>query len=194
MTEFLKCGEADCVSKHYAKGLCARHYQMLRRNGKVELKTAANNEPMEFLLSAQNAGAQECALWPFSKNAAGYGQIKYLGRPQLASRVSLLIAGDPPTPKHYACHKPNVCVSPACVNPRHLYWGTQSQNERDKVLEGVSNRGERCGTSVLKEADVHAIRKMKRPGVGAARISKKLNLPRGAVLGVITGKSWLWLK
>lgn len=54
-------------------------------------------------------------------------------------QVLIWACGQPPTPQHQACHQcPDPTVeSTLCVNPYHLYWGTQAENEADK-RRGVS--------------------------------------------------------
>ena len=37
----------------------------------------------------------------------------------------------------------HLCGNSRCVNPAHLKPGTQSENERDKVLHGTSNKGKK---------------------------------------------------
>jgi hypothetical protein len=51
-----------------------------------------------------------------------------------AARVALHLTDGRPLGERidlYACHKPD-CANPACVNPEHLYWGTEMENRWDR--------------------------------------------------------------
>ncbi len=55
------------------------------------------------------------------------------------------------------CHNDG---NPANNRLDNLRWDTRESNMADKVLHGTHNRGERCGTSKLKEEDVIEARKL----------------------------------
>jgi len=79
-----------------------------------------------------------CIEWTGSKTNAGYGVIGENGKPRMATHVSLELAGYPrPGANLFALHK---CDNPACVNPKHLWWGTQSENMRDQISKGRNPR------------------------------------------------------
>lgn len=94
---------------------------------------------MAFLLGHTSYRGDDCLLWPFGRHSSGYGQV-CVGKSKIrkAHRVMCeLVHGPAPTPKHHAAHN---CGNTACVNPKHIAWKTQSENERDKHLHGTVNR------------------------------------------------------
>lgn len=77
----------------------------------------------------------QCWLWTASKNEKGYG---YFGRGKWrrAHRAAwLLVKGEIP-PGMMVCHR---CDNPSCVNPDHLYLGTQHDNSRDQGMRERHN-------------------------------------------------------
>lgn len=83
-------------------------------------------------------------------------------------------------------------------NPRNnavgnLAYGTQADNEADKVAHGRSNRGERCGSAVLTREDVRCIRVARAFGVSDAELAVALGVSCGAVYAARTRRRWAWL-
>ena len=73
-----------------------------------------------------------CLLWTASRNRSGYGHLFWKGVPQLAHRAAW-VARHGPIPKGlYVCHK---CDVRPCINPDHLFLGTQKDNMIDKALK-----------------------------------------------------------
>lgn len=73
----------------------------------------------------------DCIEWPGSKRA-GYGRRRYKGRVWSAHRAALDELGIL-DPTKMVLHK---CDNPACVNPDHLFQGTQLDNMRDMCSKG----------------------------------------------------------
>ena len=70
-----------------------------------------------------------CWEWIGSKNrVGGYGQIRVEGRLVQAHRFSFELHGGKLPPNMRVLHK---CDNPSCVNPAHIYAGSQSENVRD---------------------------------------------------------------
>jgi hypothetical protein len=87
-------------------------------------------EVCEFISKIRFSSSDDC--WMFGTQR-GYGRFTVAGASYVASRVSLRIfAGFDPMEK-VVCHK---CDRPPCVNPTHLYAGTDSDNQRDYQLRG----------------------------------------------------------
>lgn len=79
-----------------------------------------------------------CWIWTALKNAKGYGVVNYQYKTQLAHRLAWTLTHGPIPHGLYACHK---CDTPACINPDHLFLGTQFDNMRDMAAKGRSRRG-----------------------------------------------------
>jgi len=92
-----------------------------------------------FWSKVEKSTKDECWWWKASIDVNGYGQFGLMpgqlgtGPKQVmakAHRVAwLLTHGEIPTGM-YLCHK---CDLPRCVNPDHLFLGTQTDNMRDCV-------------------------------------------------------------
>lgn len=93
------------------------------------------------------------------------------------------------------------CDNPPCVNPDHLFVGTQIENmlDRDrKGRTGVEKRwGEKSGAAVLTEKQVKEIRAYYRKGVigrGCYVIAKKYKVAASTIYAIVKGEHWFHVK
>ena len=82
-----------------------------------------------------------CWLWTGAVVKDGYGQVSIGGTFKRAHRVVFEMLGGAIPAGAYLLHR---CDVPACVNPAHLYVGTQKRNvadciERGRFRSGVHN-------------------------------------------------------
>ena len=98
-----------------------------------------------------------CWEWEGAKSVKGYGRIKFGGSYWAAHRLMAHIKIGDVGGSVTVCHR---CDNPCCINPEHLFIGTQKQNIDDRDLKGRRNqaRGERQGSAKLTEEQVKAIR------------------------------------
>lgn len=87
-----------------------------------------------FWKRVDRRGDDECWPWTGGKSAHGYGRLWHAGKTRVATRISWEIANGQEFPEgRLACHS---CDNPECVNPRHIWPGTQSENLKDCVAKG----------------------------------------------------------
>lgn len=129
-----------------------------------EFEAVANDKDFldRFLSRIDKTGS--CWLWMGSNNGR-YGLVPRRGwGPDriLAHRVSWMIHNNKPIPdKLVVCH---ACDVPRCVNPNHLYVGSQSDNIRSSW-----ERGERRNVTTRKLVHTDAINIRHLVGLGIRR-------------------------
>ena len=112
-------------------------------------------DPMEFFADhispEPNSG---CWLWTGTLDLDGYPRMRNL----LAHRFSLEIHMRKQIPDGMCvCHK---CDTPCCVNPDHLFLGTNQENTADRVRKNRSARGEKSIPHRLARGEGHPMAKL----------------------------------
>ena len=98
---------------------------------------SGKGKSFEWLKAHVDYQGNDCLPWPFGGDKrVGRGTLGYRGKQHWAHRLMCELAhGPPPTPKHQAAHE---CGKGhyGCVNPRHLKWKTNSENQLDRRKNG----------------------------------------------------------
>ncbi len=128
-----------------------------------------------------------CWVWMGTTTVRGYGQLISNNRKHYAHRASYeAFIGEIPKGMH-VCH---ACDNVYCVNPSHLFLGTQKQNLEDMAKKGRSTRGERNPMAKLSKEDVEDIKYLFTAGNSDSEISKEFGVCRQTINNIRNGKVW----
>jgi len=133
----------------------------------------------------------DCWEWMAGKNKSGYGQFHY-GNLWGAHRFSWLLHNGAIAEGLFVCH---VCDNKGCVNPAHLFLGTNQDNLQDASKKGRTARqhGESHGQSKLTEVQVLSIRREYAEGKTQRQLARKYNVSQQHISGIVTRKKWKYL-
>lgn len=81
-------------------------------------------------------GPDGCHIWVGGKRAGRYGAFKFEGIQVSAHRFAYELAHGPVAEWLCVLHK---CDNGLCVNPDHLFLGTQADNVDDMISKGKQN-------------------------------------------------------
>jgi len=159
-----------------------------------------------FWKKVARCSASECWLWTAGKTPAGYGHFGLCrsGKDETyyAHRVSYFIEHGVDPGSFHVCH---TCDQPSCVNPAHLWLGTDASNMQDasrkgRVLTGDNHpyrkhpelipRGEVRGHAKLKNADVIEIRKLYESGWLQRELAAKFAVSLSRISYIVTRRHW----
>lgn len=188
--EMKACTIDGCEGKYEALGFCNMHYK--RHNKGQDMKAPSlqctRNEP-DFLDNYIPVTETGCWLWTGSLVGGGYGRFGVDGEDKIAHRYSWELHNGPIPKGLNALHK---CDTPACINPDHLFIGTQKDNMQDCVKKGryVAPTGERNAQSKLKNEDVIKIRKLRKQGLTCEALGGEFDVSGSTICQVCNNKAW----
>ena len=146
------------------------------------------SDKCRFLSKAdRSGGADSCWNWRGCIHASGYGHFGMRsGKTLAAHRFSFeAFVGALPADMR-VCHR---CDNRACVNPAHIFLGTDADNCRDKMVKGRHRcgRGERNRHALITESDVIAIR----AATGTHKdIARRFGLSVRQTGKIVRGEAW----
>jgi HNH endonuclease len=128
-----------------------------------------------------------CWLWVGNKLPKEYGQFYFSHKKILAHRFSYLYHfGNLPQSLDVL----HTCDNPSCVNPEHLFLGTNQDNVNDKVAKNRQRKGERIPSSKLNAKEVLEIRAKSVNGESSSSIAKEYAVNRRNISFIINRTTW----
>ena len=130
-----------------------------------------------------------CWIWQGPRQNLGYGRVYFNGKQVYAHRYAAYDSGLLPSMDSplVVCHS---CDNPSCVNPEHLFVGTQRQNMIDKIQKGRSNQatGERVANAKITAADAIAI--YNHPETNWSELARSYQVTPQTVYNIRKGRTW----
>jgi hypothetical protein len=146
-----------------------------------------------FWEKVAKAGPDECWLWTACKKRRGYGAIGRgagTGR-AIAHRLSWELHNGPVPDGLCVCHNCPGGDNPSCVNPAHLFLGTNADNSADMIAKGRSNRGEKNPQAKANYGMVAELRRRwAAGGVTQRDLAAEFGLSRAMTCLILSGKRW----
>lgn len=130
-----------------------------------------------------------CWLWTTYTTSKGYGAFYLKGKNRRAHRASWEIHNGNIPSGFSVLHK---CDIPSCVNPKHLFLGTNQDNVDDKVKKGRQShaKGEKHGICKLNDFQVRVIKRLLSFGTMTQKeIGDIFNVVTSTICTINTGKS-----
>jgi len=137
---------------------------------------------------------KENGCWEYSPiNKDGYGRMWYKCKVQPAHRLAYEFTNTTKISKNLkVCHS---CDNRCCINPDHLFLGTQKDNLDDMVKKNRDKRvGSQNGSSKLTETDIPIIRQLRKTGLLMREIAVKFNVSSDTIRLIIAKKTWKHVK
>lgn len=131
--------------------------------------------------------AGECWTWGACVNRDGYGLVRWHGKTTKAHRVSWAIANGPIPAGALVLHR---CDHPPCVNPAHLFLGTDADNAADRASKGRGAIGERHARAKLRTADVAAIRERVAAGEVQKALAGEYGVATSTINRIVSREHW----
>jgi len=184
------CSIDGCGQALYARGWCEMHYARWHRKGSTDKfeNTQPTRDEILARFEAKVEKTDTCWLWTGCINSSGYGTISVRGKCHMSHRLSWDLFKSKKIGKQFVLH---MCDVRNCVNPSHLFSGTQNENIADMIKKGRQRTGRlagiKHGMSKISEDDVRTIRASKQT---APVLAKQFGISRSNVGMIRTGKTW----
>lgn len=131
-----------------------------------------------------------CWIWTAGKTSRGYGMMNYQNKKQYAHRLSYQYSKGPITNGLHVCHS---CDNPSCINPDHLWLGTNYDNILDKMKKGRAKTARRLGSqnhyAKLDEQQVKEIKSLLGK-ISHSKLAKQYNVSKSTINAISAKRNW----
>ncbi len=135
----------------------------------------------------KSAGPDGCWLWTAYCSPRGYGTFRRAGKNRLAHRVAWELIHGHILKGLLVCHH---CDNPPCVNPAHLFLGTNTDNTQDSIRKGRKAIGE-ANSNRFTEEDILNIRRLyAQGGISQTALANTYNTSQQYISHIVNRHFW----
>ena len=136
----------------------------------------------EFFLTRTIKKTNGCLVWQGACNGDGYGEAQVCGKVWRVHRAvyNFLVEEIP-----VGIQVLHTCDNPPCINPDHLFLGTESDNMKDMTSKG---RGKHHGRKTLSEREKELISFRMMNGISRKEVASEFGVSPGHVSRVAIDK------
>jgi hypothetical protein len=134
-----------------------------------------------------------CWEWAAARDPDGRGTIHaggHSGRKLIAPRVAWELMRGPIPPGMFVCHNCPGGDNPGCVNPGHLFLGTDRENKADMCKKGLNAKGSRQGEAKLCEPLVRVLRRAHEMGATCRFMSRLFGVGAPTMWKAVHRETW----
>lgn len=128
-----------------------------------------------------------CHYWTSTRSSSGYGNFWFMGGQVLAHRMAYEMLIGPIPEGLLVCH---TCDVKHCVNPDHLFLGTQSDNQADMTAKGRGRVGSINGRAILDVNGAADIRHRFKLGVQQKYLAREYGVAQQTISRVVRMETW----
>jgi hypothetical protein len=148
-----------------------------------------------FWQKVNKKSSDECWEWlGATHHQWGYGNLTIDGKYMAAHRYSWELHNREIPDGMLVCHH---CDNPSCVNPNHLFLGTNADNMRDRDKKNRQARliGTNNGRAILNEDDIKQIFKLRNTSNYTVKeIADMFNISKSAIEAIIYKRNWTFVE
>lgn len=128
-----------------------------------------------------------CIHWMGALGRAGYGVLGFEGKTYKANRASWEVFRGPIPAGLHVLHR---CDQPTCINPDHLFLGTQADNMADKAQKGrTGSRSEYRGLPRNK-LSAHAVLAIRESTNGSHAVAREYSVHPSTIADIRAYRTW----
>lgn len=189
------CEFEGCERPKHGSTYCNGHYRQLKQGKELKplrilyLASSGMSELERFMKRVAVGKPDECWEWTASRKKNWYGNWRGVdGKTEGAHRSAWRLMRGPVPGGLFVLHR---CDNPICVNPCHLFLGTQGDNLGDMHQKGragtKARKGQKHGMSKLTDEQAKQIMESK---LSPKELAEKFGVSRSAIYHIREGYTW----
>lgn len=129
----------------------------------------------------------DCMESTGGRKGKGYASVWYGGKHITAHRAAWMEANGPIPDGMFVLHH---CDNRKCVNPKHLFLGTNADNMADMCAKGRQARWDRKSSTKLDPDKVCTLVTLVQVGNSRRSVAKLFGVTHSVVNDICNGKKW----